>query len=200
MSDHKLACPSGVQLYISDVAHARAVKALWDTKARVPRNLPVSNWPDYSRAWLTAQAVKVDLLIFFQEIWMRTWGDAFGTHMPDSRFLHESDLAERSVHEGSIQDAFAWVMYGDNISDHGFFVVVETPMGGVIETSIYLDKASKVGLWVGSNSTAIPVPGPPWSLHEDEGFIVLSGSKTTSDGVDLGQLREQASAVVASLA
>lgn len=200
MSQYKLACPPGVQLYVSDMAHARAVEALWETEARVPRDLPFGNWPDYGRAWLTAQAVKIDLLAFFQEIWMRTWGDAFGAHFPDGRFLRECDLAERGVHRGSIQDAFAWVVRGDNISDRAFFVVVETPAGDVIETSIYLDEAFRVGLWVGSNSIAIPAPGAPWSLYDDEGFIVVSSGKATSDGVDLGLLREQASAVVASLA
>lgn len=199
MSEHKLACPPGVQLYVSEMAHARAVEALWETEARVPRDLPVGNWPDYGRAWLTAQAVKVDLLAFFHEIWTRTWGDAFGTHFPGSRFLRECDLAERGVHKGSIQDAFAWVARGDNITDHTLFVVVETPAGGVIETSLYMDDAFRVGLWIGSNSTAIPAPSVPWSLYDDGGFIVLSRGTVSSDGLDLGFLREQAAAAVANL-
>jgi hypothetical protein len=198
MTDHKLACPPGVRLYVSDQAHARAVRELWDTKTRVPGELPVGDWPDYGRAWLTAQAVKVDLLVFMHELWMRTWGEAFRKQVPGCRFLAEGELAGKDVDAGNMRDAFGWTMQGDDVSDHTLFVVVEMPDGGVIETTVFLDGQLRAGLWFGNLARTLRRPGSSWTLYEDTGFTGAALAPVTPEGLDIGSMVQLANEAVAA--
>lgn len=198
MTEQNLACPPGVRLYISDRAHARAVRELWDSDAKVPRDLPVGDWPDYGRAWLTAQTVKVDLLLFMHELWMRTWGEAFRQQIPGCRFLAEGELAGKAVDAGNMQDAFVWTMQGDDVSDHTLFVVVEMPDGGVIETTVFLDGQLRAGLWFGNLARTLRRPGSSWTLYEDTGFTGAALAPVTPEGLDIGSMVQLANEAVAA--
>jgi|GEM_PF-5730202 len=198
MTEPNLACPPGVRLYISDMAHARAVKELWDTEARVPRDLPVEDWPDYGRAWLTAQTVKVDLLHLMHELWMKTWGAAFRRHVPGCRFLTEGELVARGVHLEAVHDVFFWATDGDDISDHTVFVVVETKEGTVIETSVFLDDRLRAGLWFGSRTMPARRPDASWVPYEDTGFTAPALALVTPEGMDIASMAKQADAAVAA--
>lgn len=198
MTDHKLACPPGVQLYVSDMAHARAVKELWEASAKVPRDLPVSAWPDYGRAWLTAQTVKVDLLLFLHELWMRTWGEAFRKHVPGCRFLAEGELVGKAVDPEVILDAFEWTIYGDDVSDHALFVVIEMPDGSVIETTVFLDDQLRAGLWFGNGARTLQRPGASWTVYEDTGFTASALAPVTPEGIDIASMIQRADEAVAA--
>lgn len=198
MTDHKLACPPGVQLYVSDLAHARAVRELWDTGARVPGDLVVQDWPDYGRAWLTAQTVKVDLLHFMHEFWMKTWGEAFRKHVPGCRLLTEGELAGKGVHSQAICDAFVWATEGDDMSDHTVFVVVEMPDGVVIETTVFLDDRFRAGLWFGLRGRSMRRPDESWAAFEDTGYSTVARTPVTVGGVDIAAMVNQADAAVAA--
>ncbi len=198
MTEQKLACPPGVRLYVSDMAHARAVKELWDSDAKVPRDLPVRDWPDYGRAWLTAQTVKVDLLLFMHELWMRTWGEAFSRQVPGCRFLAEGELAGKAVHPENRLDAFVWTMQGDDLSDHTLFVVVEMPDGGVVETTVFLDGQLRAGLWFGNLARTLRRPGSSWTLYEDTGFTRAALAPVTPEGLDIGSMVQSANEAVAA--
>ena len=188
MTEQKLACPPGVRLYISDHAHARAVRELWESDARVPGDLPVSAWPDYGRAWLTAQTVKVDLLLFMHALWLRTWGEAFTKHVPGCRFLAEGELEGKAVHSENRLDAFVWTMHGDDLSDHTLFVVVEMPDGGVIETTVFLDDQLRAGLWLGNLARTLRSPGSSWTVYEDTGFTAPALAVVTPEDVDIASM------------
>jgi len=199
MTEPNLACPPGVRLYVSDMAHARAVRELWDTEARVPRDLPVEDWPDYGRAWLTAQTVKVDLLLFLHDLWMKTLGEAFQKHFPGHRLLREGELADRGVDDGSIVDAFAWVVGGDNLTDRALFITVLTPRGDVIESSVNLDDAHGVILWADSKLLDSGTPSDAWTSSELGGWVTAPLAVIKSDGVRLDRLSEAASVLASRL-
>lgn len=198
MTEPNLACPPGVRLYVSDMAHARAVRELWDTEARVPRDLPVEEWPDYGRAWLTAQTVKVDLLLFLHELWRKTWGEAFRKHVPGCRFLTEGELAGKGVHSQAICDAFVWSTEGDDMSDHTVFVVVEMPDGVVIETTVFLDDRFRAGLWFGLRGRSMRRPDESWAAFEDTGYSTVARTPVTIGGLDIAAMVKQADAAVAA--
>ncbi|MDQ1192148.1 hypothetical protein QE419_000914 [Brevundimonas vesicularis] len=192
MSDTTLTCPPGVALLISDPVHAGAITALWNTAARTPKDLPVAEWTGYGKAWLTAQTVRMDLLTLLHDIWSRTWGAALHERYPGCRTLTEAELEAAGVDETSIADVLEWVTDGDDLGVHSFFVATMLPDGGCLETTIWVDPAHRLGMWMGSRSLTVAAGPLPWLPAEDPGNVLKAVAAIQADGIDIARMIEYA--------
>ena len=140
----------GSKLFWTSQADARAVQALWKTSlADAPSHLSHQDLPAYAQAWLTAQAVKVDLLRFLHSLWSAIWlghDDCLGA-------LTLDEIAEAGRFDDSA--SVDWVTDGDDDgSDRAFYGVVKLRSGELIECIVGLTDDGSLNLWAGIMSEA----------------------------------------------
>lgn len=170
-----LRLPEGVALFFGDAADARAVKTLWETKLEdAPGHLSHNEVPQYARSWLTAQAVKVDLMCFLHEVWREVWLRPGATPM---------SLDQIATKDGWHHDSLvSWVTEGDTEGiDRCSYGGIRLASGTELECLVGLTDDGDLMLWAWS--LAQPAEGVEgWAFRDDDGYLYADHVGTVANG------------------
>lgn len=128
MSQRKI--PDSVHAYLNDNAVQTAVDHLIDKKpSYLPEKLVWTEVPDYYRAFLSAQQVRVEFVLMFHELWDVVWKPVIGSSPKFSNMipLIPSELADGDWINMSLESI--WNVYGcmtqafrDGDKNYGFSI------------------------------------------------------------------------------
>lgn len=174
----------GSKLFFGDERDARAVKLLWNTTLEdAPSHLAHGEVPDFFRAWLAAQSVKVDLFEFLHRVWTAVWLRPGMT---------AQSLVEISQDPNFDSDPLiTWTVAPDDMGNlHSAYGVVRTPSGTVIECLAGIDAQGRLNLWAFSvDGFDLPVSG--WTKPKDY-LCATSLGQISQAGLDVERAIEAA--------
>lgn len=179
----------GSELFFGDERDARAVKLLWNTTLEeAPTHLAHLETPDFFRAWLAAQSVKVDLFEFLHRVWNAVWLRPGMT----AQSLGEISK-EREFHSDPL---ISWTIEPDTSGNlHSAYGVVRTPSGKLVECLAGLDAEGQLNLWAFAVDGFNRCPRG-WSDPGDEYVYASSLGQISESGLDVTRAIEAAEALL----
>lgn len=175
---------AGSKLFFEDERDARAVKLLWNTTLEAaPTHLAHLETPDFFRAWLAAQSVKVDLFEFLHRVWSAVW-------LRPGMTAQSLDEISENPHFDS-DPLVSWTVDGDNLGNlHCAYGVIRAPSGKIVECAVGIDAEQRLNMWAfAADGFDTPVLG--WQTSEDY-LQATSLGQISEAGLDVARAIEAA--------
>lgn len=202
-----IALNEGTRAYLSSKADARAAQELWRRELeQPPTDFDHAEVRAYNRAWMAAQAIKIDLFEFLSEVAAACWIETVREAFPAARMLTIEDMEEEGWQE--FKQPLEWLVNSESPDEH--LLVHSYALGSELtcQAAVRLTTTGMLSLWCYADTedrvptSEVSLLPPAWvsQIGDTADTTALVKIDTEQEAVDVSSLAAAANALLHALA